>query len=123
MGSVCSLKKNQEFKKVYEQSCSCVNKHLIGYFLKNQTAENRIGISVSKKVGNSVIRHRLKRLIKEAYRLNQQKIKAGYDIVIVARAAARGKSYQEIEATLLHLLGLRRMITEDKKEFSKGEIC
>ena len=123
MGSVYSLKKNQEFKKVYNQSCSCINKHLIGYFLKNQTAENRIGISVSKKVGNSVVRHRLKRLVKEAYRLNQQKIKAGYDIVIVVRAAAKGKNYQEIEATLLHLLGLRKMIAENAKELGKGEIC
>ena len=123
MGSVCSLKKNQEFKQVYNHSCSCVNKHLIGYFLKNQTAENRISISVSKKDGNSVVRHRLKRLVKEAYRLNQQKIKAGYDIVIVVRAAAKGKNYQEIEATLLHLLGLRKMIAENAKELGKGEIC
>ena len=111
--TVHSLKKNQEFKKVYASSCSCANRQLVGYFLKNQMPENRIGISVSKKVGNSVVRHRLKRLVKEAYRLNQSKIKTGYDIVIVIRSDAKEKNYWEIEASLLHLLRLRKMLIHD----------
>ncbi|MDO4765515.1 MAG: ribonuclease P protein component [Eubacteriales bacterium] len=116
MNIVSSLKKNQDFKNVYNSSCSCANRQLVAYFLKNQQAENRIGISVSKKVGNSVVRHRLKRLVKEAYRLNQSKIKSGYDIVIVVRAGAKGKNYWEIESSLLHLLRLRKMIIEDSMD-------
>lgn len=113
MKKVYSLKKNREFKNVYQSGCSCANRQLIGYFWKNQGSENRIGICVSKKVGNSVIRHKLKRLIKEAYRLNQSKIKSGYDIVIIVRTGAKGKNYWEIESSFLHLLALRKMIGDE----------
>lgn len=116
MNAVESLKKNKEFKIVYNSSCSCANKQFVAYFLKTQNEKNRIGISVSKKVGNSVIRHRLKRLVKEAYRLNQSKIKTGYDIVIVVRADAKGKDYWEIEASLRHLFRLRNMMIEEKAD-------
>lgn len=118
---VYSLKKNQEFKKVYSSSCSCANRQLIGYFMKNQGLENRIGISVSKKVGNSVVRHRLKRLVKEAYRLNLSKIKSGYDIVIIVRTGAIGKDYWEIESSLLHLLNLRKMIQNAEENDQRCE--
>lgn len=108
-----SLKKNSDFKKVYNSSCSCANKQFVGYFLKNNLTNNRIGISISKKVGNSVTRHRLKRLVKEAYRLNQSKIKSGYDIVIIARAGAKEKDYWGIESSLKHLFHLKRLWQED----------
>lgn len=62
-----------------------------------------MGISVSKKVGNSVVRHRLTRLIRESYRLNEELFHSGWDIVVIARALAKGKSYKEISSALLHL--------------------
>ncbi len=103
-----SLKKN-DFVKVYQAHKSKANKYLIMYVLKKDN-ENRVGISVSKKVGNSVVRHRVKRLIKEAIRLNLEKVKVGYDIVIVARPAAKDKSYKEIESALLHICKLNRIL-------------
>ena len=65
--------------------------------------KNRLGISVSKKVGNSVVRHRLTRLIRESYRLNEMEFDNSLDIVVVARPQAKDRSYQEIESALMHL--------------------
>ena len=79
-----SLKKNRDFQNVYRKGKSQANKYLVMYLWKNNTEKNRIGISVSKKVGNSVVRHRLTRLIRESYRLNEDKFGRGYDIVVIA---------------------------------------
>lgn len=105
-----SLKNNKDFKKVYSKGKSCANKYLVMYILKNDQEKNRVGISVSKKVGNSIIRHRLTRLIRESYRLNEEKFSKGYDIVVIARYGAREKKCQEIEKALLHLGKLHHII-------------
>ncbi len=97
------LKKNRDFQQVYRKGSSKANKYLVLYVQKQDTGKNRIGISVSKKVGNSVVRHRVKRLIKESYRLNENKFDRGLDLVVVARPGAREKSFFEIESALLHL--------------------
>ena len=76
------------------------------YYKKNSFEYNRLGISVSKKVGNSVVRHRVTRLIRESYRLNQEKLKIGYDIIVVARNTARNLDYRRMESAFLHLADL-----------------
>ena len=95
--------KNKDFQVVYKKGNSTANKYLVMYVLKNEKEENRLGISVSKKVGNSVVRHRVTRLIRESYRLNKEKFGIGYDIVVIARNTAKDKTYKEIESALLHL--------------------
>ena len=105
-----SLKKNSEFQNVYANGKSYANKYLVMYVLKNDLNRNRIGISVSKKVGNSVIRHHITRLIRESYRLQEDVFNSSLDIVIIARAAAREVGYKEIESALLHLGGLHKVI-------------
>ena len=65
---------------------------------------------MSKKVGNSVVRHRITRLLRESYRLNRIIIKEGYDIVVVARNTAKGKSFQEIESAFLHLCRIHKIV-------------
>ena len=105
-----SLKKYGDFQRVYKKGKSYANKYLIMYVLKQDTQENRIGISVSKKVGNSVIRHRITRLIRESYRLQESKFQNGFDIVVIARASAKGKTYQEIESAMIHLGKLHNII-------------
>ena len=105
-----SLKKNSDFQKVYRQGKSYANRYLVMYVLENHTEGNRLGISVSKKVGNSVIRHHLTRLIRESYRLHEDMSNNGLDIVVIARSTARDISYHETESALLHLGGLHKVI-------------
>lgn len=107
-----SLKKNYDFQKVYTKGKSYANRYLVMYLLKNKLEKNRIGISVSKKVGNSVVRHRMKRLIKESYRLNNGNFTQGYDIIVIARTTAKGKSYQEVESALNHLAKLHHIVKD-----------
>ena len=104
--------KNKDFQIVYKKGKSYVNKYLIMYVLNNKEEENRLGISVSKKVGNSVVRHRISRLVKESYRLQKDKFQTGYDIVVIARSNAKDKSYNEIESALLHLAKLHNILEE-----------
>lgn len=106
MSKIVSLQR-QDFSKVYKKGKSKANRYLIMYVLPSDGI--RLGISVSKKVGNSVVRHRVKRLIKEAYRLNADGIANGWDIVIIARNTAKGRSYKEIESALMHLVKLNKI--------------
>ncbi len=105
-----SLKKNDQFRFVYKNGKSFANKYLIMYVKENGLNINRIGISVSKKVGNSVVRHRITRLLRESYRLHESIFNSGLDIVIVARNSAAAVGYAEIESALLHLGKLHHII-------------
>ena len=107
-----SLKKNSDFKNVYTRGKSYANKYLVMYVLENNLGKNRIGISVSKKVGNSVVRHRITRLVRESYRLHENIFNSGLDIVIVARNSTSKVGYFEIESALLHLGKLHLIIKE-----------
>ena len=98
-----SLKKNKDFQVVYKRGKSYGNKYLVMYLLANDLGKNRVGISVSKKVGNSIVRHHLTRLIRESYRLQEDSFQCGYDLVVIARTAAKDKAFREVESALLHL--------------------
>ncbi len=108
-----SLKKNSDFKAVYKNSVSYANKYLVMYIKVNNQSINRLGISVSKKVGNSVVRHHLTRLIRESYRLHENIFNSGLDIVVVARNGAKECNYFQIESALLHLGKLHNIIYEE----------
>ncbi|MCM8711926.1 ribonuclease P protein component [Clostridium sp. SYSU_GA19001] len=108
------LRKNLEFRAVYRRGKSFSNLLLVLYVSKNNKGLNRVGISVSKKVGKSVVRSRVKRLISESYRLNKDSIKTGYDLVFVARNAANDKSYFEIEKALKNLFKKAGLLIDEK---------
>lgn len=105
-----SLKKNKDFQNVYKKGKSYANRYLVMYILENGLNSNRIGISVSKKVGNSVVRHHLTRLVRESYRLHEEMFNSGLDIVVIARVPAGGADYKNIESALLHLGNLHKII-------------
>ena len=111
-----SLKKNRDFQVVYKTGTSYVNKYLVMYVRKNQLDKNRIGISVSKKVGNSVVRHRLCRLVRESYRLYESLFPRGLDIVVVARVSAKERTFREIESAFLHLGRLHHIVRSEQHE-------
>ena len=108
-----SLKKNMDFQNVYNNGKSYANKYLVMYVLENNKNKNRIGISVSKKVGNSVIRHHITRLVRESYRLHEDMFNSGLDIVVIARVNARNAGYHEVESAILHLGGLHKIIHQE----------
>ena len=108
-----SLKKNADFQNVYKCGKSFANRYLVMYVKENDLSTNRIGISVSKKVGNSVIRHRVKRLILESYRLHEDMFNSGLDMVIIARTTAKDKSYTDIKSAVIHLGKLHGILVKD----------
>ena len=108
-----SLKKNYQFRFVYNRGKSIANRLLVMYVVRNGTNGNRVGISVSKKVGNSVVRSRITRLLRESYRLSESKFLAGYDIVVIARASAKEATYKEVESALMHLLNKQKLIKSE----------
>ena len=111
-----SLKKNKDFQNVYRNGKSYADKYMVMYVLENGLESNRIGISVSKKVGNSVVRHHLTRLLRESYRLHEEMFHSGWDIVVIARAGAKNASYHEIESALLHLGNLQKIMNPEEKK-------
>lgn len=108
-----SLKKNSHFQNVYKHGKSYANRFFVMYILENNSEKNRLGISVSKKVGNSVIRHHITRLVREAYRLQEETFEVGLDIVVIARTAAKHVTYHETEKALLHLGGLHHILRKE----------
>ena len=109
-----SIKKNSDFQNIYRNGKSYANRLLVMYVMRNGEESNRLGISVSKKVGNSVVRHHIARLMREIFRLNRDTLEEGLDIIVVARAAAKDSDYKTIERAFMHLCGLHHILKESK---------
>ncbi|MCD8110703.1 MAG: ribonuclease P protein component [Clostridiales bacterium] len=111
-----SLKKTRDFQHVYRHGKSYANRLLVMYVSENGSERNRLGISVSKKVGNSVVRHHITRLVRESYRLHEEIFHSGWDIVVVARVNAKEASYHQIESALIHLANLHKIMIKTEKK-------
>lgn len=111
MSKIVSLKNYSEFDNVYKNGKSYADRYLVMYILPNGLNINRLGISVSKRVGNSVVRHRITRLIRESYRLSGHMFNSSLDIVVVARSSARDKNYFDINGAMMHLGKLHKIIS------------
>lgn len=98
-----SLKKNYEFRRLYNKGKSAASQCIVVYCRRNGQLYNQLGITVSKKIGGAVQRNRVRRRLKEIYRINESKLNIGYDIVIVARVKSQLVQYQELNSSALYL--------------------
>lgn len=96
-----SLKKNYEFRRLYQRGKSLAAPCLVVYFRRNGGRENRLGITVSNKIGNAVTRNRIRRRMREIYRLNEARFARGIDLVVVARVRSAAAEYSELEREFL----------------------
>lgn len=115
------LKKNFEFSTIYRRGKSFANDLLVMYILKNKknkdkdfNSYNKLGVSVSKKVGNSVVRSRCKRLISESFRLNYNHMVKGYDFIFIARNPIKDKSYFDVEKAMKNLIKKAGLYTNEE---------
>lgn len=108
------LKKNDDFRTVYKKGRSKAERFLILYTMKNGMEKSRLGVSVSKKVGNSVVRHRVKRLIKECYRLRENMFINGIDIIFLARKGAGELDFRETEREVIRLMTLSHAVNKEQ---------
>lgn len=104
MSEIERLKKNIDFKNVYKKGKSIPDKYLVIYFFRNNSNVTRVGFTASKKVGNSVMRNRARRLMKESFRNNNSNLKDGYDIVFIARVAIKDASYNDVEKSIRRVM-------------------
>ena len=111
-----SMKKTKDFHNVYENGKSYANRFIVLYVWENGCSTNKLGISCSKKIGNSIVRHRFARLVREAYRLHENVFNSGLDIVVVARACAREASFFDIQDSLIRLAGKARIMKNGGEE-------
>ena len=107
-----SLKLNHIFRRLYSTSGQA-NSYLVLYARKNRTGTNRVGITVSKKLGHAVVRNRVRRRLREAYRLNESRFQPGWDIVVVARSRCISASFQDIVNAYLTLASKAGILRPD----------
>ena len=105
MKNTVSLKKNYEFRRLYSKGKSAVSPYEVVYWRKNNTGRNRLGITVSTKLGKAVVRNRIRRRYREIYRLNEDRLVTGCDIVIVARGRSQDAEFARMEKDFLKLCG------------------
>ena len=107
-----SLKLNHVFRRLYRTS-GYADGYLVLYARKNRTGGNRVGFTVSKKLGHAVVRNRTRRRLREVYRLNESRFAPGWDIVVVARSRAVEAPFAALTGSFLSLAGRAGILTEE----------
>lgn len=113
MQNTVSIKYNRDFKRLYYKGKSLAAGYLVLYYRKTGQNGNKLGITVSKKLGCAVKRNRVRRLIKECYRLREAYLNTGYQLVFVARTRAVGCSFEQINRDMGYLLKKSGLCMQD----------
>lgn len=97
-----SLKENSVFRRLYYKGASAGNRYLVVYCRRNGMKISRLGLTVSTKLGKAVVRNRMRRRLREVYRLHEEQLLAGFDIVVVARTAAVDADFAKLQSAFRH---------------------
>ena len=114
------LKKKKDFQAVYSRGKSYANRFLVLYVFRSNGFQGKVGFAAGKKLGNAVKRNRIKRLLRESYRMHQSEIEEGVSLLLVGRKAALAGKCQELEKAFL-ALGRKAGIMAGRKSFDSGE--
>ncbi|WP_090240409.1 ribonuclease P protein component [Lentibacillus halodurans] len=107
------IKDNTEFQHVFKNGKSFANRQLVLYYIERPDQQHfRIGLSVGKKIGNAVIRNRIKRYLRQAFQELEGKIKPSSDIIIIARNPTKQMNFHQVKKSLIHLLSKKQLITK-----------
>ncbi|GEM02136.1 ribonuclease P protein component [Halolactibacillus halophilus] len=111
------LKSNDDFQQVFKRGTSFANRQLVLYYLPKQDQTHfRMGLSVSKKVGNAVVRNRIKRYLRQAFHELDAEIKQAHDFVIIARVPTKDLDFYEIKKSLTHVLFKSKLLKQNQKK-------
>lgn len=108
-----TVKENGDFRRIYRKGRSAVFGGVVVYCLKNRKGMSRLGVTVSTKLGHAVVRNRVRRRLRELYRLHKQEMLPGYDLIVVARVRAVEMPYAKMEKQYLHCLAQLGLLRED----------
>ena len=108
-----TVKKNHEFRRMYQKGRSSVNSYLVLYVRPNRRGCNRLGVTASTKLGKAVIRNRVKRRLREVWRRNDAQLKQGYDMILVARGRSIKGKFSEIEKAYLRAAGELKLLEQN----------
>ena len=116
MEHTVSLKENHLFRRAYNRGKSAADSRLALYVRRNGRRNSRLGLTVSTKVGCAVVRNRVRRRLREIYRLHEEQVLGGRDVVVVARVRAASSDYRQLERSFLRLADKLELL---KKESSR----
>ena len=115
-----SLKENHLFRRLYSRGRHEANRYLVVYCRKNGLKRNRVGVTVSAKMGHAVRRNRMRRRLREIYRLHETQFLPGYDIVVVVRSRGMEASYQQLERAYLSLADRLHLLRKDGEDHDEN---
>ena len=115
MSKIPTISRESEFGQVFSSGKVYPAQYFVLYVLPNGTDANRYGFTAGKKVGNAVVRNRLKRLLKEVVRLHGKRLKKGFDFVLVARSAGTGRCFHDIEKDFCRLVDKNKLVSDVTK--------
>ena len=113
MKRAVTLKENYQFRRLYQKGASAVGGGMVLYCRKNNLGHNRLGVTVSVKLGHAVVRNRVRRRFRELYRLHKPEMQPGFDVILVARGRAVRSTYQQLDETYLRLLRQAGLVPEE----------